>query len=185
MLERMKKWVIRLLALALAAAAVGWVWSLVPKTIDHKLEGVKYRLGAANREYEEPVSIDIKGKMKKKLNGERIFTGMIDIEGVELPQSDGEIIFETTFREDSGMLAFFYGADNRIQHYMYGSLYANDDLSELAITVSEPEGLEEASKGWSGKDGLMIAAPAGNREEALQISQRYLERAYQGMKPLE
>jgi hypothetical protein len=40
---------------------------------------------------------------------------------------------------------------------------------------------DNKGKTWTGKEGLMISAPAGNRDEALEISNSLMRKALTGI----
>ena len=43
------------------------------------------------------------------------------------------------------------------------------DFHKMLITVNEA--VEKGTKGWSGENGLVISAPANNREEAIEAAE--------------
>jgi len=61
--------------------------------------------------------------------------------------------------------------------YSQGTLFVNDDFSKIAIALIE----HEADQGhWGADDGLMIAAPALNREEAVVLSNEVMREYLDG-----
>ena len=58
----------------------------------------------------------------------------------------------------------------------YGVMYINNDMSELTVSILEPDPKDPTRKSWSGADGFMIAAPASSREEALALSNKLYDR---------
>lgn len=62
---------------------------------------------------------------------------------------------------------------------LYGRLI-NDDFSKLTVMVLKPDEADSSRKGWSGRDGLMISAPAKNRSEALEVSNEFMKEYLQG-----
>lgn len=158
---------------------------MVPQSIQHTVEGVKYRLGVENKNFEEPVTINIDGKMKRNFKGRRIFTGTIHIENEKLPVPINQRELRITFLRDNGPASIAYrGYNNSLYHYSYGDMYTNADMSEFTIGVFEETGPK--SRGWNGGDGLMISAPAESRAEALEISNQYFKAYYKDkIKPLE
>ncbi|WP_422657448.1 hypothetical protein ACK8P5_17005 [Paenibacillus sp. EC2-1] len=171
----------------LLIAAISFaVWYIIPREIHRSLDGIKYRLGEENREFEELITVNIDGRMNRNWKGERIFTGSILVEGEEISVPPDQRELEVRFPKNSyHQLIIYHGIHNSsIYQFPYGDLFTNEDLSELTITRFEetPSGI----KGWDSEDGLMISAPAEDRAEALEISNRYFKAYWMGMtKPLE
>lgn len=154
--------------------------------IHHTVEGVKYRLGIENKDFEESVTVNINGKMKWNFKGERIFTGKIEVEGEEIPIPEEQKKLKMRFRKnaDPDYILYVHVENGKVNHYIYGSMYTNADMSEFTIEVFEESDL--GGRGWNGGDGLMISAPASDRAEALEISNRYfMARWKDQVKPLE
>lgn len=155
-----------LAAAALAAYAAYWFW---PKTVDFEAQGMKYRLGEAGAAEERPLKVSIQGKLYRNLKGDRIFKGTVELEGEENPVPEEQRSLEITkFRgTDYYWLVYHYIADAKPRTFSQGNLYANGDFSKIAIALFTREG---DGGHWGAEDGLMIAAPASNREEAVALS---------------
>ncbi|SMF80716.1 hypothetical protein SAMN05661091_1874 [Paenibacillus uliginis N3/975] len=172
--------------MGLLIALAGVIWYMVPKSIHHTVEGVKYRLGIENKDFEESVTVNINGKMKRNFKGERIFTGTIHIENEEppVPVNQRELVIKFFGDNSPALIAYRGYSDNSLYAYNYGTMYTNTDMSEFTIEVFEESG--SGGRGWNGGDGLMISAPASDRTEALEISNRYfMTRWKDQVKPLE
>lgn len=175
-----------MIVLLLITAISFAVWYIIPREIHRSLEGIKYRLGEENREFEEQITVNIDGRMKRNWKGERIFTGSILVEGEGIPVPPDQRELEVRFPNNSyHQLIIYHGIHNSsIYHFPYGDLFTNEDMSELTITRFEdtPSG----GKSWDSEDGLMISAPAHSRAKALEISNTYFSTYKMGMtKPLE
>lgn len=155
-----------------------------PKQYALKLEGVLYQLGEHNRDAVKPVTVRIDGEVRKKLNGTKTFKGTIDISGENIPVP--EIYRELNLslgKQDGSLIIYSYIENEQPQHFPYGHIFANDDFSKITITkfAGEDGGAANGgSKGWNGKDGFMISAPARSKDEALSISNELMKVYLQG-----
>lgn len=142
------------------------IWYSLPKEIDQTFNGYLFGTGEKD-EINEEVTITVKGEMYKKLFGQDRFKGTIDIQG-DIPENFvlNEGYVEIVFVENSGILSTF----NFKRHY--GQLFINSNFNKLAIIVfDEVERTKDgASYSWDPENGLVIAAPATNRIEALDLS---------------
>lgn len=138
-----------------------------PKQIHTELKGVSYQIGA---DWEEAVTISIEGMLKRKLGGSKTFVGTIDISGEDIPVPEQYREVTIKFRNHSGLLLYAYNGRGFPKQYAYGSLFVNRDFSEVSILKYKEHEDRPESKGWSGADGLMITAPAVDRQEALELS---------------
>jgi hypothetical protein len=169
---------VMLAGVLLVAGFLAWLAYLFwPITVDFEAQGMKYRLGSPGAPEERLLSVRIKGKIyRENLKGDRRFHGTIELEGEEIPVPE-------RFRETDFMK--FRGADHyfvwfpyvdrfgRPDQYIMGNLFMNDDFSRMALTLFE---YEETGRGWGADDGLMVAAPASNREEAVALSNALMQR---------
>lgn len=160
------------LFIAIGLCIVIATWYLVPKPVHKKLDGFAYQLG--NEEGGEMVEIEIDGKQRYTFTGTRIFTGTIEVEGQELPVPPQARELELKFEAgNSSALFYLYltkeNGNPKYEIYSLGQINTNKDFSQLTIRKLNEEG------SWSGSEGWMIAAPATNRKEALEISDKLIE----------
>jgi|CeladaMinimDraft_18_1061708.scaffolds.fasta_scaffold01391_6 hypothetical protein len=158
--------------LLLAAAVLAWTAHLFwPKTVNFEAQGMKYRLGAPGSEEERLLTVRIKGNIyRENLRGDRRFKGTIELEGEENPVPANQRQLEIRkFRGfDYYWIVYAYVDDlGRPRQYAQGNLFMNDGFDKVAITLFEQA---DGQEGWSGASGLMIAAPASDREEALAVA---------------
>ncbi|RCW63383.1 hypothetical protein DFR57_11850 [Saliterribacillus persicus] len=153
------------------------VWYLLPKPITETYQGGSYQLGG-NTNFEK-IIIDIDGTFRNTLTSDQTFNGTITVEGEDLPVAKDERQLELQFEneiEGSPMMYFTYSVDESGNVgpgiYNYGYIYINKDFSQFTI---KKYGQKEEGKSWSGSDGMMITAPATNREEAIEISDQLIE----------
>jgi hypothetical protein len=124
------------------------------------MEGIEFKSG--NGLFEKKVSVKIDGWYSKKLRGHE-FEGSMFINDNELREvnlkfdkyGNSSII---SYREDKGEYDFF------------GELFVNGRFEKLAICVFEEDIEKAGASHWSSKGGLVVAAPAENRGEALKIA---------------
>lgn len=157
--------------LLLVSTAVVRLW---PRHYDVMLEGIQYRLGSQEPELAEPVSLHIKGTAGRKWPwAPRSFEGSVDVAGGNIPSLEHVPTVDLVLGQGRGGIIRSWWVENGAwAGYTYGFIFMNDDLSQAAIQVFEEsgEGAGSGIKGWSGDNGLTIAAPAKNRAEALAIS---------------
>ncbi|MFC4808622.1 hypothetical protein [Paenibacillus sp. GCM10023250] len=168
----MKKviWLIGL-GVVLTAFTVG-LWLYLPREVDVSLEGVKYRLGTENAQEIEPVTVQIEGTLRRTLNGQRLFRGMLELNGEPLPVPK-EQLTNRTFNARKGegfLLVYQWFEEGTIgKSFSLGTLYADDHFRQITLTLFEQQA-DGKSANWSGEDGLMITAPAKDRTEALRVA---------------
>lgn len=71
--------------------------------------------------------------------------------------------------DDFGRGNLFYYDENVGEYRSYGDLISNNMKDEFTIIALKKNEEKSGSSSWSGKDGLMISAPASSRNEALGI----------------
>lgn len=125
--------------------------------IDTTLQGIQYRIG--DEDYSEDVIIKAKGVYKQYLIKEDTFEGIISID-----------IYDFTHEVPIGPERFYDGNANLTYQNMHslGFFICTPDFDKLLIGINEPIGAN--SSGWSSKNGLIICAPADNREQGLEIT---------------
>jgi hypothetical protein len=124
------------------------------------MEGIEFKSG--NGSFEKKVSVKIDGGHSKKLSGHE-FEGSMFINDNELREvnlkidnyGNSSII---SYREDKGEYDFF------------GELFVDGCFEKLAICVFEKDVEKAGASHWNSKGGFVIAAPAGNRKEALKMA---------------
>lgn len=146
------------------------IWYTFPKQHTTTFEGVSYQLG--EEDSYENVVIHVDGKLQKSFTGKKTFIGTIEIEGDEMPVPPQERTLELVFEGDNrGIMSYGYVGENaEPKIYSYGLIYINRDFSEFTIAKYEKEDENDWGGNWTGDDGLMITAPATDRETALRIS---------------
>ncbi|WP_018759013.1 hypothetical protein [Paenibacillus terrigena] len=171
---KIKLWIpIGILLVAIIAGAFIYTY---PHHLTFTMQGIMYQLGEENKDYVKPVAVSVNGKMKKSILGVRTFTGVIDIEGEDIPVPSENRKLELRFSENGeAQLLYRYIINGNIKHFSYGIIFINDDSNKIAIMKYQatPNG-----RGWNGGDGYMISTPAQNRDEALEISNELLDDFY-------
>jgi hypothetical protein len=160
--------------MVLAAIIVYAVWYTIPKKIELKMEGIKYQLGEEHEDFVIPIRVHMKGKMKRSLMGAVSFKGTIDLEGEEIPVPVEHRELNLSLGKDQpGLVIYSYFDEGMPRLYSYGSMYTNRDFSKILFAVYNKN--NSGSGGWSSEDGLMIAVPAKDRTEALDVSNELME----------
>lgn len=174
----MKRIILTGVLLLIAGSLVWMAYIFYPRTVDFEAQGMKYRLGSPGAAEERLLKVSIKGKVYRSFNGDRTFKGRIDLEGEEIPERAGETESKK-FRgiEYYWILYHYADKDGKPRQHMMGNLFMNDDFSKIAIAMFDHE---EDRTGWSGDSGLMVAAPASNREEAVALSNEIMREYLNG-----
>ncbi|MHA7965486.1 hypothetical protein ACX93W_15240 [Paenibacillus sp. CAU 1782] len=147
------------------ACAIYWFF---PRTVALSTEGFKYRLGQENMEFGEPLQVNVNGKIYRRLGGNVKFMGDIQLKGENTPAEQNHWQVDLLIHETNGK-ELYVRQDGKMFPEMIGTIFINQDFSEMTITVMEKN--EDGNGGkWSGGDGLMVSAPATNREAALAVS---------------
>lgn len=136
-----------------------------PRKLNKVYNGVRYRLGTSEKV--EDVELSIDGYLSKGLFKGDKFRGTITIGEKQLSKLDMRF-------DKRGSTVLFYYDDKTGDYIAYGTIFTNDLKKEFTITVLEKDD-QEGQKLWSGKEGLMISAPANNREEALALSNKLMD----------
>jgi len=176
----MRRW--RLSAgLLLAALALWAILYSLPQHYTFTAQGIMYQLGDDNRDNITKIAVTIDGKMKKSLAGVRTFTGVIDIEGEDIPVPEEMRELKITFRKDGeGQMLYRLYENGTVKHFSYGSIFINEDLSQMAIMKYSKENSDGPSGSWNSGNGYMIAAPALNRDDALEVANELMHDYLQG-----
>ncbi|MCY6485436.1 hypothetical protein OW763_13965 [Clostridium aestuarii] len=152
-----------------------YLYTTLPRTYSKSFEGIKYRLGETNNQFIEKVSISINGKLSKNFIFGKKFVGKIKINDLEIPKEIEEIELKFDNFNRASIDYFFSNEQDDSFRAIYGTIYIDDDFSQLTIGISEPEDLYANSKHWDSINGLMISAPASNRKRALEISNNLMK----------
>jgi hypothetical protein len=176
----MKRGVLIAALLLFAAAAVGLVYWFYPQTVDFEARGMKFRLGAEAAVEERPLKVSIQGKIYRNFKGERTFKGTVELEGEDIPVPEDQRAVEIKryFSWNAYALTYPYFENGMPRIHSQGTLFVNDDFSKIAIALFEHEGDEGH---WGADDGLVIAAPASNRAEAVALSNEVMREFLQGL----
>lgn len=161
-----------LLALvAVVIVAVGWYFIYThPKHVNRTFYGVEYHVGVP-RATVKPVTVQVNGALQRSIRGILTFQGTIKLEGSTQTNPDNNRPLTVHFNGRGGMgfMGYGYFTNGTPVTYGYGSIFINDDFSQLVIL--------ENKRGWTTTNGLglTIAAPASNRAQALSISNRLMK----------
>lgn len=153
---------------ALSIAVIGLAVCVLPfrRNIDTVLKGEECRIG--DEEYSKEISLLVKGTYNQYLIKSDTFEGTIEISGYDNTR-DGYTA-SLDFRHGYSILFYYDNIDGLPIHNSFGLICCTPDFSQVLICINEPP--EANSKGWGGDNGLYIAAPATNRNEAADIAEK-------------
>ncbi len=172
----MKKFLIAAFVVLLVLISTSVIYTY-PRQLALSIEGVEYQLGAGQH-HANPVRIQIDGQLRRGLTGRRTFRGIISIEGTSVPNSDNRRQLKIEFGTNGqGLIQYAYFKNGTPIIYTYGSIFANNNFSN--ITIQEFR-INKNDEGWNAANGLMISGPANNRSQALNISNELMKSWLQG-----
>ena len=140
---------------------------LSPRRLNKEYSGEIYRIGVSN--YSEHIKINIDGNLYKGLFKGDKFKGTIIIGDKKLLKLDMII-------DNEGMGLLFYFEESVGEYTSYGSIIFSNKKDEFTISVFEENKDKKEFKSWYSKEGLLISAPANNRDEALKLSNDLMEK---------
>lgn len=147
-----KRW---MLILGSAVVLFGiYMFRVYPRHVALTLKGVQCKLGSS-KESATPVTLAFHGTLERPWCGREKFYGTINISGATIPyRINGQYLTLAFTRKYGGEII-----GNLPPHpfYIYGAIYPNRSFTKFAIQEWVPSG---SSAGWSGANGLIIAAPA-------------------------
>ncbi len=125
-----------------------------------------YRLGDSN--YSENIKMEINGYFSKGLLKGDKFEGYISIGDNELSKIN--------MRFDKFNRGLLFCFDENVGDYTsYGDMFSDQMMKEFTICILEEDKQTKGGKTWSPIEGLMISAPASNRVEAIEISEKLMK----------
>lgn len=143
---------------------VAYLLTWIPKEFIYSFTGVKYRLNSDVLMEEATISFD--GTIIKPLLGGRTYRGTITVNDIEYN------IVELEFDKfNSAHIVYFedYGAIRS-----FGTIFFDKSFESFTIKIFEKKGGN--ASGWSSEDGLMITAPATNREKAIELANYHVQK---------
>ncbi len=149
-----------------AILLLGWyVFRTYPRRINITLRGVQYKLGSS-RQVVTPVTLTLHGTYERPLFGPETFSGTIEITGTTRPDrangKDQTIPINPYF---GGQIVYYSGTNHFSE---YGAIYPNRNFTAFAVQ-------EWQHSGWNSANGLLIAAPAKTRVQALRLSNELMK----------
>ncbi|WP_377946615.1 hypothetical protein [Alkalibacillus flavidus] len=138
---------------------------LTPTAIDTQYEGYVYQLGS-NEANGEKVTIEIKGELQGSIFTNKQFAGSLTIDGKQIPSHNAVEDTVTLELEESlgGLLVYSEQQGRSYNIIQYGELHQNGEFEEIVIKKFSED------NGWNGEDGMIIAAPASNKAQALNVA---------------
>lgn len=140
-----------------------YVFRTYPRPVAMTLHGVQYTLGSPGQAV-TPVTLTLHGSRDRSMFGSETFSGTVDITGSTWPdRANGQ--YQTIPFDPEGLIVY-YSRSN--QFHTYGAIYPNRSFTAFAVQ-------EWNNSGWSAANGLVIAAPAKTRRQALRLSNELMQ----------
>jgi hypothetical protein len=117
------------------------------------------------------VTLTLHGSRDRSLFGPETFYGTVDIAGgATMPyRANGTPLTLSFTPQFGGLISFDYQSN---PYYVYGALYPNRSFTRFVVTEWQGHG---RGASWSGATGLVIAAPARTRAQALRLSNKLMK----------
>lgn len=149
------------------------IWYTIPRDIDQTHQGIHFQLGEGNQDYEEPVTIRVKGDWRRSLSGGGYFDGNFEIVGDGIRITGDEAA--TTLRvlpDHMGNRGYLHYRSTDVI-FNFGDVYMEDDFEAISVARSD-------NGSWTSSDGWVISAPANTRDQGLELANEL--HPYRGIK---
>lgn len=150
------------------------IWYFYPKQIHKTYEGVSFQLGSENNELTQ-VDIEIEGVLKRSLTGNLKFKGTIDIEDEYIPIPIDKRELNINFNNNMGTINYHILHQGAPLSFSYGLIFINNNFEQFTIAKWSIDANDSSRGSWRMDNGLLITAPAKNRDEALEISNELMK----------
>lgn len=164
------KIIILIASILIIGSYIGYTF---PRSLNKEFNGIQFRIGESDKEYLDIVKIKFDGAFSKNFIFGNTFNGNIYINDSQL----GE--YELKF--DKFNRAILHSQQNKLlgDNLEPTMLIIDSGFNSLIICISELVLSSHSSKsyGWSIYDGLVIAAPAENRDEAANITSGFIAKS--------
>lgn len=144
----------------------GYFYYTFPQKVNLTYNGIKYKLGDL-QEQQEQIKITINGYYYNKLFSKDFFKGSISIDNEGYPSDESYPRLKLLVGEQLQMISYLDWEGDGTYH-TYGQTFIGENLDGLTICVQNEQ------NGWNSEDGFMVSAPAENRVEALEISNKLM-----------
>lgn len=138
----------------------GYFCYTFPRKISLSYNGIKYKVGDLGEQ--EQIKITADGYYYNKLFTKDSFEGSINIDNKIYPGPKLSV-------DKQLQMVYYHNSQKGGAFETYGEIFVGEKLKNLTICI------QDAQYGWNSKDGLMISAPAKNREDALEISNKLMK----------
>ncbi|HBR03475.1 MAG TPA: hypothetical protein DD738_12790 [Ruminiclostridium sp.] len=168
----MKKFVIKLLVALILLTVIFYTVYTYPREFNKECKGILYRLGDSDKNYTKEVTVKFDGIFSKDFIFGYHYIGDIFVDNFKVKIN--EVKFD---KYNKGHLEPYYD-ENTDETVNLGMIIVDSNFSKLIIAVHDILMIteNESHYKWSTGDGLVIAAPAENRIEALNITKELLSK---------
>lgn len=149
---RIRKKIMMSMIILIIILLIAYAYYTQSKEYTQSISGIRYQLN--NSSVEEKVQIEIDGVYSRKILGGFKFEGDLYIDNLKL---------KCSISDNSHGILFSKSESGYLQGY--GAVYMHDGFDKLSIIFD----------GWNTSDGITIAAPAQNRQEALKVSNEVMK----------
>jgi hypothetical protein len=158
----MKK-VVAVIGAGILALALYTAHRLVPRHVSLTVHGIQF---AANRPFlpTKHVTLQLNGTVRGSLWGKRVFQGTVSVHGATEPNRDNTRSVAVVFNPSMGGEILYWSWKTQT-YYDYGEMFANPGFNNFAVLE-----YRSAQHGWTENGGLVIAAPAQTRSQAVALA---------------
>ena len=153
-----------ILTIVIVSAIYFW-----PVSINENIDGILYRGNLP--QYSENYTLVMEGHYYRNPFSKNEFLGRFYIDGIDLPdklEQSGNVNIKF---DKKGQGALYYQSnepEDGLSWFSIGSVYF--DINDQKVVVAVFDGAGTGSGEWNSGDGLIFAAPAANRSEALAVT---------------
>ncbi|MBU9720055.1 MULTISPECIES: hypothetical protein [Bacillaceae] len=145
-----------------------------PIELNKSYKGIQFKLGTENAGMEERVTVELSGEVRRTVFGKNIFNGKIELHGDAMDQVGLKEQVEFSLGNgygNGGSISYIDDVTDKVLYF--GTMYISDDY--ISIAIERNEQIEAGSSVWTSENGIVISAPASNREEGLEIANELMK----------
>lgn len=163
---------ILIVLILLIGSYIGYTY---PRSWVKEFEGIQYRIGESAKDYSNIVKIKFDGTFSKNFIFGNTFKGELYINDLRF--------YEDELKFDKFNRAFLISHQSKMmgENLIPSMLIIDSGFNKLVIAISERNsrdvGTTSSGYGWSVHDGLVIAAPAKNRNDAVSITSEIIAKS--------
>lgn len=169
-MKKTSKIIIGILLAIIVAGLITWAIYSWPVKMDQTINGITYRCGELDSS--EKMTLVLDGHYYRHIFKSDEYIGKIYIKEMELKdginkQNIANISF--SMKIGGGLYYQDFGNESGSGYTFFGHVLLNPNGPEVVITVQDESG------GWNSEDGIVFAAPASDRLQAISLTNELMD----------